>query len=134
MRPRPSPVISVLLLVFLCLLGLLVFSATVFGSDPGWTADTKTVLAQDTVFTASVYPQPVGGTINVKIEGTHANEDLEFQLVRVIGDVVFDRNIHSVGSTTIATFRRPMIEKGNYLFRVIRKTNGQMTQGVVQVK
>lgn len=123
---RPSRAISVLLLVFLCLLGILVFSATVFGGE--------VFNRQDSVFTASVYPQPVGGTLNVRIEGTHANEDLEFQLVRVNGDVVFDRNIHSAGTTTVSTFRRPMIEKGNYLFRVIRKINGQVTQGVVQVK
>lgn len=123
---KPSPTISVLLLVFLILLGLLVFSATVFGR--------VAYHLQDTVFTASVYPQPVGGTMNVKIAGTHANEDLEFQLVRVNGDVVYSRNIHSVGLTTVSTFRRPMIDKGNYLFRVIRKSNGQMTQGVVQVK
>lgn len=126
---KPSPAISVLLLVFLCLLGILVFSASVFGETPPVQSDTTAA-----VFTASVYPQPVGGTLNVRIEGTHANEDLEFQLVRVNGDVVYDRNIHSVGRTTVSTFRRPMIEKGNYLFRVIRKSNGQVTQGVVQVK
>jgi len=123
---KPSPTITVLLLVFLCLLGLLVFSATVFGGN--------LYNSQDSVFTASVYPQPVGGTIHVKISGTQANEDLEFQLVRVGGDVAFSRSIHSTGGTTVSTFRRPMIDKGNYLFRVIRKINGQMTQGVVQVK
>ena len=72
--------------------------------------------------------------MNVRIAGTHPNENLEFQLVRVNGDVVYSRNIHSVGSTTVSTFRRPMIDRGNYLFRVIRTRNGQMTQGVVQVK
>ena len=123
---KPSPAISVLLLAFLILLGLLVFSATAFGGE--------LPRPQDTVFTALVYPQPVGGTLNVRIDGTNANEDLEFQLVRVGGDVAYSRNIHSVGSRTVSTFRRPMIDKGNYLFRVIRKINGQMTQGVVQFK
>ena len=123
---KPSPAVSILLLIFLCLLGLLVFSATVFGNG---VHD-----GQDTVFTASVYPEPVGGTMNVKIEGIPANEDLVFQLARVNGDVVYSKNIHSVGSPTIKTFRRPMIDKGNYLFRVVRTSNGQMTQGVVQFK
>jgi hypothetical protein len=129
---KPSPTITILLLAFLCLLGLLVFSATVFGRDVY--SRQNFTFSQDSVFSASVYPQPVGGTINVRIVGTRANEDLEFQLVRVSGDVAFSRSIHSTGETTVSTFRRPMIDKGNYLFRVIRKINGQMTQGVVQVK
>ena len=126
---KPSPVISVLLLVFLCLLGLLVFSATVFGRAPHIDRDTTA-----SIFTATVYPEPVGGQMNVKVEGAHANEDLLFQLVRVSGDVVYSRNIHATGETTIKTLRRPMVDAGYYLFRVVRKSNGQMTQGRITFK
>ena len=126
---KPSPAITVLLLVFLCLLGLLVFSSAVFGQDQADARNTAVSL-----FTATVYPEPVGGQMNVKVEGAHANEDLLFQLVRVSGDVVYSRNIHAVGKTTIKTLKRPMIEAGYYIFRVIRTGSGQMAQGRITFK
>ncbi len=126
---KPSPAISALLLIFLLLLGLLVFSATVFGEPRSAGRDTVAVN-----FAATVYPEPVGGTMNVRIEGTHANEDLVFQLIRVSGDVVYSRNIHAVGKTTVKTLRRPMVDPGYYVFRVVRQSNGQMTQGRITFK
>ena len=126
---KPSPAITVLLLIFLCLLGLLVFSATVFGRTPHNGRDTTA-----SIFTATVYPEPVGGQMNVRVDGAHANEDLLFQLVRVSGDVVYSRNIHAVGKTTVKTLRRPMVDAGYYLFRVVRKSNGQIAQGMITFK
>ncbi|HEV9038557.1 MAG TPA: hypothetical protein VGQ51_18100 [Puia sp.] len=126
---KQSPAISILLLVFLCLLGLLVFSATIFGQARSVDRDTTAAL-----LSATVYPEPVGGTMNVRIDGTHANEDLLFQLVRVNGDVIYSRNIHAVGATTVKTLRRPMVDPGYYVFRVVRQRNGEVAQGRITFK